>query len=134
MQENKFEWNGFAGYGDVNELDRIIRARGVVNIDKADLERCLSTNGENYVLTACGDSTSHCFKDAFAALPKPISQLRSLILEVCYGSRQLLVSDMADLISTEECKQISDKLTLLWGVAEDDALGDKFKIVLIASY
>lgn len=134
MQENKFEWNGFAGYGDVNELNRIIRARGVVNIDRADLEHTLSRNGENYVVTACGDSTSHCFKEALAALPKPICQLRSLILDVCYGSRQLLVSDMADMIATEECKQIEDKLTLLWGVAEDDTLGDKFKIVLLASY
>lgn len=134
MQEKISEWNGIAVHGEVSELDRMIHVQGLINIDKNDLVRSLSRNGENYVVTACSDSTSQAFNEALSSLPKPVTDLKSLIMEVRYGSRQLLVSDIAGMIGTEVCKSVDSQLTLLWSVAEEAAVGDKFKIVLIASY
>ena len=42
-------WGGYAVHGDVKELDRIVESTGLINLDKEDIIKVLSSDGEIFV-------------------------------------------------------------------------------------
>lgn len=49
MTTEHSNWNVYDVYGDIRELDTIVKSTGFINLDKEDVVGVLSADGENCV-------------------------------------------------------------------------------------
>ena len=65
-------WGGYAVHGDVKELDRIVESTGLINLDKEDIIKVLSSDGEIFVTYGAKRSRRHS-TDCLARVSKSTS-------------------------------------------------------------
>ena len=114
-------WGGYAVHGDVKELDRIVESTGLINLDKEDIIKVLSSDGEIFVTYGSNANLSEAFKEAFD----------KLLIEFRYGIRQ---PDMAQISSiSATLSEANADIAVMWGMISDESLGESNKVVLVAS-
>ena len=124
-------WGGYAVHGDVKELDRIVESTGLINLDKEDIIKVISSDGEIFVTYGSNANLSEAFKEAFDRLPCKSLQINKLLIEFRYGIRQ---PDMAQISSiSATLSEANADIAVMWGMISDESLGESNKVVLVAS-
>lgn len=124
-------WNGYDVYGDIRELDAIVKSTGFINLDKDDVIGVLSADGENCVAIGTDNSIEKAFTKAVNGLPYTPGKINSLLISFHCGDRQPDMTEISKIPSF--LSDAKPDMDVKWGIAEDDTLGDSFKVILVAS-
>lgn len=128
---NTSTWKGYPVHGDAKELNFMTEAEGMINLDKDDIVSVLSSEGENWIAVGAGIDMCDAFNEAVNRLPCGIDKVDSLLIEFCYGSRQPVISEFSAAKSA--LSDANADLDIIWGVANDESLGESSKVILVAS-
>ena len=131
MKKGLSTWDGYAVYGDINELDAIVESQGFINLDKDDVIGVLSAEGENWVTTGTGNRIDEAFKKAINELPCPLDKITSLLISFRRGNQQPNMAEISKIPSF--LSDASSDMDVKWGIAKDESLNDVFKAILVAS-
>ena len=124
-------WNGYTVHGDVKELDKIITESGTINLDGNDIICVLSAEGENWISAEDNINIGDAFKGAVSRLPFTIDKANYILIDFRCGSKKPDMSEFS-IVSESLSKAIAD-VDVIWGMSNDDTLGEKSKVVLVVS-
>lgn len=133
----RFPYENYMIIGDTAEIDKIINTCGYMNIDVRDIEKTLSNETTNYVITGSAEGTGcivNALKDAVSKLPIAIDRIADLLFNIWMP--KAMDSPLKELNSmTEFIGELSGDFNCFWGVAYDDESlnGQQAKITLIAA-
>lgn len=133
----RFPYENYKIIGDTAEIDKIIYTCGYMNIDVRDIEKTLSNETTNYVITGSAEGTGcivNALKDAVSKLPIAIDHIADLLFNIWVP--KTMASPVKELNSmTEFIGKLSGDFNCFWGVAYDDESlnGQQVKITLIAA-
>lgn len=131
MATEHSNWNGYDVYGDIRELDTIVKSTGFINLDKDDVIGVLSAEGENCVTTGMDNLIDEAFTNAVNELPYSINKINSLLISFHCGHRQPDMTEISKIPAF--LPEANSDINVKWGIAKDDTLGDSFKVILVAS-
>lgn len=135
--DNRICWNDYNISGDIEEIKKILRVIGRMNIGIGDIIYTLSTTNANYVTTGKGTGPNRlliALKEAIDKLPVKLEDIDRPIVNVWTGkgnSRPVKITEIVAAMHTQ-LLDIIPQLDLFWGVADDPALNDDVKVTLIA--
>lgn len=132
MNTDKTIWNGLTLTGDSSELDRIIETQGYVTLDKHDIITTLSAPGQSHATKGTGPDLTTAFRNAAEALPEHIGNADRLLIQFWNGTRQATTDDIAGI--ADYIKTLNHDITVLWGIAQDDSIGESFKTTILAHF
>lgn len=128
---NSLTWNGYAVHGEAKELDKIAESNGLIPLGKEDIIEVLSAEGENYVVAATASKISEVFSIAIKQLPCGMDKVNHLLIDFICGSKQPEVADLTAI--TSSLAEASADISVKWGIASDESLGEDFRVILVAS-
>nr|WP_321374921.1 cell division protein FtsZ [uncultured Bacteroides sp.] len=119
-------------------IAEIITMRGKVNLDFADVNTILKNGGVAIMSTGLGEGENRVSKAIEDALHSPllnnndIFNAKKVLLNVSFCEQSELM--MEEMNEVHEFMSKFDKgVEVIWGVAVDDALGNKVKITVLAT-
>ncbi|WP_304423718.1 hypothetical protein [Paramuribaculum intestinale] len=124
-------WNGYPVHGDIKELDRIIESEGIITLDKDDIVRVLSAEGENHVTSGVNANLGKAFNEAVNSLPCKVDKVEELLIDLRFGNRQPEMSELSSI--TDTLSETNPDINIMWGITSDESLGDSCKVVLVAA-
>ncbi|MBD5241984.1 MAG: hypothetical protein HDS50_04360 [Bacteroides sp.] len=131
MTKEISEWNGYAVYGDIRELDNLCTSAGIIALDKHDIITVLSADGENYVTSCVNANLGEAFNNAVNSLPCKIDKVNNLLIDFRCGNKQLKMSELSSITAT--LSDANPDIDIRWGMSSDDSSDDLYKVVLLAS-
>lgn len=132
--DNIINWNAYYISGDIEEIKKIVRAHGIINIGVEDIISTLSTTNTNYITS--GESSGEdrvimALNHAVHKLPVELQNIEKVIVNVWVSEcHQILMSEIKGMV-----KYFGYKLPgidLIWGVAVDSDINEDIKITLVA--
>ncbi len=132
--DNIINLNGYLVIGDKEEIKKIARAHGIINIGDEDIISTLSTTKTNYVTSGEGtgeDRVVVALNSAINRLPVKLQDLEKLIVNVWINACcPILMSEIRGMV---KCLEYNfPKRDLIWGVSVDSDINEDIKITLIA--
>lgn len=124
-------WNGYSVHGDTTLLDYIVKSEGYINLDRDDIVNTLSESGDNYAASGQATTLSKAFSDCVSQLSDHFHNALKILIQFISGSRQVEMSELQKI--TTELSSMNKDASILWGSASDSALGDYFKVIIVAS-
>lgn len=121
-------------------IANIVNDRGEINCDFRDVNTTLKESGTAVVSTGYGEGDKRVTKAIEDALNSPLlknSDIRSSKRLLFYlyvnpdAQNKLRMGEMSEI--TEFAGKLSEKIKIKWGYVFDKSLGDKVKMVIIAS-
>lgn len=132
--ENIINWNDYHVSGDIEEIKKIVRAHGIINISAEDIVYTLSTANTNYVTSGEGmgvDRIILTLNRAIDRLPVKMNDIEKVIVNVWVSEcHQILMSEIKGMVKYFGYK--FPEIDLIWGVAVDSDINEDIKITLIA--
>ena len=132
--DNIIKWNDYHISGDIEEIKKIVRAHGIINIGVEDIICTLSTANTIYVTSGEGmgaDKIVTALNHAISRLPVKLQDIEKAIVNVWISEcHPILMSEIKGMV-----KYFGYKFTgidLIWGVAVDSDINEDIKITLIA--
>lgn len=132
--DNIINWNDYHISGDIEEIKKIVRAHGIINIGVEDIVCTLSTANTIYVTSGEGmgvDRIILALNRAIGRLPVKMNDIEKVIVNVLISEcHPILMSEIKGMV-----KYFGYKFTgidLIWGVAVDSDINEDIKITLIA--
>lgn len=132
--DNIINWNNYHISGEIEEIKKIVRAHGIINIGVEDIISTLSTTNTNYITS--GESSGEdrvimALNHAVHKLPVELQNIEKVIVNVWVSEcHQILMSEIKGMV-----KYFGYKLPgidLIWGVAVDSDINEDIKITLVA--
>lgn len=132
--DNIINWNAYYISGDIEEIKKIVRAHGIINISAEDIVCTLSTANTNYVTSGEGmgvDRIILALNRAIGRLPVKMNDIEKVIVNVWVSEcRPILMSEIKGMVKYFGYK--FPGIDLIWGVAVDSDINEDIKITLIA--
>lgn len=132
--DNIINWNNYHISGDIDEIKKIVRAHGIINIGVEDIVCTLSTANTNYVTSGEGmgvDRIILALNRAIDRLPVKKNDIEKVIVNVWVSEcRPILMSEIKGMVKYFGYK--FPGIDLIWGVAVDSNINEDIKITLIA--
>ena len=132
----KFPCEEYNIIGDTAEIDKILYAAGIMNIDVRDIEKTLSKETTNYVSTGSAEGAEcviGALKDAVRNLPIEIDRISNLLLNIWIpeSKKHTEIPEIMDFF-VKVSVDIDDFCCI--GIAIDESLKDRqAKVSLIAA-
>ena len=132
--DNIINWNAYYISGDIEEIKKIVRAHGIINIGVEDIVSTLSTTNTNYITS--GESSGEdrvimALNHAVHKLPVELQNIEKVIVNVWVSEcRPILMSEIKGMVKFFGYK--FPEIDLIWGVAVDSDINEDIKITLIA--
>ena len=132
--DNIINWNNYHVSGDIDEIKKIVRAHGIINIGIEDIISTLSTTNTNYITS--GESSGEdrvimALNHAVHKLPVELQNIEKVIVNVWVSKcHQILMSEIKGMVKYFGYK--FPEIDLIWGVAVDSDINEDIKITLIA--
>lgn len=131
MNDKVSEWEGHAVIGNVNELDAIISSTGQISVDKKDIMNILDLDGDSYIVTGTGDSIEKAIELAISYIPCHRWQVVAMAIVMWFGTAEVNMQDVDSL--TKKLSLFRSNEKLVWGIYHDSALGNSYKVAIVAS-
>lgn len=132
--DNIINWNAYYISGDIEEIKKIARAHGIINISVEDIICTLSTTNANYVTSGeCMgvDRIILALDRAIGRLPVKMNDIEKVIVNVWVSEcHPILMSKIKGMVKFFGYK--FPRIDLIWGVAVDSDINEDIKITLIA--
>lgn len=132
--DNIINWNKYYVSGDIEEIKKIARVIGIINIGVNDLIHTLSTTNTNYITSGNGTGPKRipiALKHAIDRLPVKLQDIEKMIVYVWINK--------CNTVSIREIGTMARRLgislreiDIIWGVALDPHIDEDVKITLIA--
>ncbi|MDE6532433.1 MAG: hypothetical protein K2M27_02725 [Muribaculaceae bacterium] len=131
--DNRVNWVDYNIHGDIDEIRRIARAYGLINIDVNDIISTLSTTKTNYVTTGNGTGDGRiivALNKAIDKLPVELQDIERMIVNI-WGSKckPVVLSEIDPMLKRLDTLP---EINLIWGIAVDPDMNEDIKITLIA--
>lgn len=132
-EADEIDLSRFRIVGDTEEILKIVRRPGVIDIGHEDILAALTETGTNYVSTGVGHSDSrlvNALKDAIGHLTIAINNARAMIVNIQTGEHNPITMPELNSFSKYlemECPDVD----MIWGVTMDEHIGEHVKITLI---
>ena len=132
--DNIINWNNYHVSGDIDEIKKIVRAHGIINISVEDIISTLSTTNTNYITS--GESSGEdrvimALNHAVHRLPVKLQDIEKVIVHVWISEQYpILMSEIKGMVKYFGYK--FHGIDLIWGVAVDSDINEDIKITLIA--
>jgi len=127
-------WYDYFIRGDFDEIKKIVRADGIINIGVEDIISTLSTTNTNYVTSGSGFGMYRidmALNRAINRLPVKLQDIQKVIINVWISDcRHILMSEIKEMGKCLECN--FPQRDLIWGIAVDPDIKEDIKITLIA--
>lgn len=133
--DNIISWNDYYVSGDIDEIKKIARIPGIINIGVDDIISTLSTTNTNYVVSGKGTGPKKiliALNNAVDKLPVKLRDIEKIIVNVWINRwRPVEMQEIKALV--EHLGDTMSELSLIWGVAVDPNINDAdIKITLVA--
>jgi cell division protein FtsZ len=119
-------------------ISEIITMRGYINLDYADVKTILKDSGVAIMGTGFGEG-EYRLEDAFQdALNSPlldnknVFKSKKVLFNIYYSREKELIIDEMSAIDTF-MNRFENDVELIWGTSEEEGLGEKVKITLLAT-
>lgn len=120
-------------------ISEIVTKEGYINLDFADVDTTLRNSGVAIISTGHGEGEkrlTQAIKDAISSpllLGKDIHTAQHLLFNICFSSQSPAtmqeMSELNDFVSQFE----NEGIEVIWGAQVDDGLGEKIKMIILAS-
>lgn len=132
----KFSYETYQIIGETDEIDKIIKICGYINLSADDVISTLSDSAANYVAIGFGfgdDCMADALKEAIDKLPIGVEDIYKLLFNI-WIPRNMTPSINYLNSLTEFIKDLSQNIDVCWGCAYDESLsGQQVKVTLIAA-
>ena len=119
-------------------ISDIINKRGYINLDFADVSTTLRNGGVALISTGSASGENRLSKAIEAAKTSPLLQdnkitdAKHLLFELCFSHQNPI--SMAEIAEMNKFVDgLNSDIEVIWGAMYDDELGDKVRIILLAS-
>ena len=127
-------WNDYFVIGDIEEIKKIVRAHGIINIGVEDIICTLSTTNTNYVTSGEGMGANRvvtALNHAINRLPVKLQDIEKVIVYVWISEcSPILMSEIRGMIKFFGYN--FPGIDLIWDVAMDPDIDEDIKKTLIA--
>lgn len=131
---NIISWNDYLVTGDIEEIKKIVRSHGIINIGVDDIISTLSTTNTNYVTSGIGigpDRILTALNHAIDQLPVELQDIQKMIVNVWTSEfKPVVMSEIKAMV--KRLGYTLPVINLIWGVAVDPDMKEDIKITLIA--
>lgn len=132
--DNIISWNDYLVTGDIEEIKKIVRSHGIINIGVDDIISTLSTTNTNYVTSGIGigpDRILTALNHAIDQLPVELQDIQKMIVNVWTSEfKPVVMSEIKAMV--KRLGYTLPVINLIWGVAVDPDMKEDIKITLIA--
>ncbi|WP_300804646.1 DNA translocase FtsK [uncultured Duncaniella sp.] len=132
QSQYKFPYENYRIIGDTAEINKVIRIFGFININIADITSTLSTDTLNYVTVGVGDNITDALEQSVDNLSITQGQVGKMLFQILipkdFEANMSAIKPLLDFIS-----KYNNDIDVCWGIACDESLTDKIKVILIAS-
>lgn len=119
-------------------IAEIITVHGYINVDFADVQTVMYNSGVAIMGSATASGEDRAQKSIAAALTSPllnnndITGARSVLLNITSGSEEITMDEISE-ITDYVVSAASRDTTLIWGMGNDESLGDQISVTIIAT-
>lgn len=118
-------------------IAEIITFKGYVNVDFADVDGVMRRSGVALMGAAEAAGENRAMQALEDALVSPllnshdIRGASNILLNMLYGEREVTMDEIT-LITESLQERVGGDVNVIWGAGEDEALGDKLRVAVIA--
>ncbi len=119
-------------------ISDIINIQGYINLDFADVSTTLRNGGVALISTGVASGENRLSKAIDAAITSPLLQdnkitdAKHLLFELCFSHQNpISMSEISEM--NQFVDNLNSDIEVIWGAMYDDSLGDKVRIILLAS-
>ncbi|MDY6911173.1 MAG: cell division protein FtsZ [Chloroflexota bacterium] len=123
-------------YNGVQSISELITVPGLINLDFADVKTIMTNAGQSWMGIGKGSGPNRAVDAAKAAISSPLLDTsmegaKGVLLNVTGGSTMSIseVNDAAEIVR----QSVDAKANIIFGVAQDDSMGDDVRVTLIAT-
>jgi len=119
-------------------IAEIITVHGYINVDFADVQTVMSNSGVAIMGSATSTGEERARLAIEEALTSPllnnndIEGARSVLLNITSGSEEITMDEVSE-ITDYVVSATSRDTTLIWGIGNDESLGEKISVTIIAT-
>ena len=119
-------------------IAEIITVHGYINVDFADVFTVMSNSGVAIMGSATASGENRASEAIAAALTSPllnnndITGARSVLLNITSGSEEITMDEISE-ITDYVVGAASRETTLIWGMGNDQSLGEEISVTIIAT-
>ncbi|MCK5134777.1 MAG: cell division protein FtsZ [Bacteroidales bacterium] len=119
-------------------IAEIITVHGYINVDFADVQTVMYNSGVAIMGSATASGENRAQQAIAAALTSPllnnneIEGARSVLLNITSGSEEITMDEISE-ITDYVVSAASRETTLIWGMGNDESLGDQISVTIIAT-
>lgn len=119
-------------------IAEIITVHGYINVDFADVQTVMTNSGVAIMGSANASGEERARTAIEQALTSPllnnndIEGARSVLLNITSGSEEITMDEVSEI--TDYVVSVTSRdTTLIWGIGNDEALGDEISVTIIAT-
>jgi cell division protein FtsZ len=119
-------------------IAEIITVHGYINVDFADVQTVMNNSGVAIMGSATASGEDRARKAIEQALTSPllnnndITGARSVLLNITSGSEEITMDEISE-ITDYVVSASSRNTTLIWGMGNDESLGEDISVTIIAT-
>ncbi len=119
-------------------IAEIITVHGYINVDFADVQTVMSKSGVAIMGSATASGEDRAQQAIAAALTSPllnnndITGARSVLLNITSGTEEITMDEISE-ITDYVVSATSRNTTLIWGMGNDESLGEEISVTIIAT-
>ncbi|RPI43407.1 MAG: cell division protein FtsZ [Bacteroidetes bacterium] len=119
-------------------IAEIITVHGYINVDFADVQTVMQNSGVAIMGSAVASGEKRAVEAISAALASPllnnneITGARSVLLNITSGTDEITMDEISD-ITEYVVSAASRETTLIWGMGNDESLGEQISVTIIAT-
>jgi cell division protein FtsZ len=119
-------------------IAEIITVHGYINVDFADVQTVMNNSGVAIMGSATASGENRARKAIEDALTSPllnnndITGARSVLLNITSGSEEITMDEITE-ITDYVVSSSSRNTTLIWGMGNDESLGEEISVTIIAT-
>lgn len=132
--DNRIIWDNYFIDGKIDDIKKVARSHGIINIGVDDIISTLSTTNTNYVTSGIGIGPNRiltALNHAIDQLPVELQHIERMIVNIWASEyKPVAMSEIKAMI--KRLGYTLPEINLIWGVAYDSDMNEDIKITLIA--
>lgn len=119
-------------------IAELITVGGIVNVDFKDVKTVMEDSGVALMGYATAEGDNRAIRAVEEAMASPlldnnqITGARYILLNITSGKNEILMDEVSDITDFVQA-QAGMKADVLWGMRQDDSLGEKVSVTIVAT-
>ncbi|MCT4615799.1 MAG: cell division protein FtsZ [Marinifilaceae bacterium] len=119
-------------------IAEIITLHGYINVDFEDVKTVMTDSGVAVMGSAVSEGSDRAINAIQEALTSPllnsndVKGARDILLNITSGSEEVTMDEVGQ-ITTYVQQAVGDSASIIWGTGQDESIGDKVSVTIIAT-